>query len=59
MLGRPFREFAPNGRDNVPKSLLDPSLVKTNLIDPVNVRELFYPILQQNDRAGEAEASLK
>ena len=58
-LGRPFREFAPYGRDNVTKSLFDPSLVKTNLIDPMNVRELFCPFLQQNDRAGEAEASLK
>src|SRR6202035_1159399 len=58
-LGRPFREFAPYGRDNVTKSLLYPFLVKTNLLDPMNVREFFCPFLQQNDRAGEAEASLK
>ncbi len=55
----PLPEFAPYGRDNVPKSLLDPSLIKTNLNDPMNVRELFCPFLQQNDRAGEAETSLK
>lgn len=45
-LGRPFREFPPYGRDNVTKSLFDPSLVKTNLIDPMNVRELFRPFLK-------------
>jgi hypothetical protein len=58
LLGRPW-EFAPFGRENVPKSLLDPPLVKTNLNDSINVRKLFYSFLQQNDRAGEAETSLK
>ena len=29
---RVFRELTPYGRDNVSKSLLDPSFVKTNLL---------------------------
>jgi hypothetical protein len=53
--GRPLRELAPYGRNNLAKRLLDPSLVKADLCDPVNVRELFYAFLQQNYRAAEAE----